>query len=74
MDFIARWSKKENMEQFLWKDKNETSQACKYRFNRKQQMLFFPKWFWINKYKQVSLFSVQTTLAVLKILLLETAC
>lgn len=40
MDFIARWSEKENMAQFLWKDKNETSQACKYRFNRKQQVLF----------------------------------
>lgn len=41
MDFIARWSKQKNMAQFLWKVKNETSQACKYRLNRKQQMLFF---------------------------------
>lgn len=34
---------------------------------------FFLIWVWMNKYKQVSLFSVQTTLAALKILLLETA-
>lgn len=73
MNIIAKWSKKENMGQILWKDKNETSQACKYHSKRKQQMLFFLIWVWMNKYKQVSLFSVQTTLAVLKILLLETA-